>query len=195
MAKPRKRKDDQNVNELVGAILVLQGAFLFAKIKLHVHIPWPFVFGPLYFGTLLYFLVSMNRKLSETRYRNSSLSQIDQMKGEEFEELLQVQLKRQGWKLQLTARTGDGGADLIGSDPSGRKTVIQAKRWKATVGVKAVQEVHTARSLFHAERALIITNRSLSKQAWEMAKELHIEVWGRNAVNDLISKAKKGATL
>ncbi|GMA63075.1 restriction endonuclease [Alicyclobacillus fastidiosus] len=108
------------------------------------------------------------------------------MTGEDFEDALQYTLRKKGWRLETTKKSGDFGADLIGTDPQGRRVVIQAKRWKQKVGVEAVNQVIAARVYYEAERALIITNHYLTNSAWDLAKKANIEAWTRKRLSNEI---------
>jgi restriction system protein len=85
-----------------------------------------------------------------------------------------------GFEAKATRKTGDGGADVIAT-LDGVRIVIQCKCLAAgqKVGFGAVKEIHTAKDLFSADRAMIITNQYLTRQALETSRKLGIEVWER----------------
>lgn len=62
------------------------------------------------------------------------------MSGSEFEEYLLAHFGKLGYKGKLTKTTNDYGADLIVKKKK-EVIVIQAKRHKSKVGIKAVQEI------------------------------------------------------
>src|SRR4051812_19552334 len=79
----------------------------------------------------------------QRRISRSGIEEIDQMDGHTFEQRMQVLFRDLGYRVQRTRRRGDYGADLV-IELDGAKTVVQAKRWTKTVGVKAVQEAVAA---------------------------------------------------
>lgn len=117
------------------------------------------------------------------KYRTAKMHEIDHMKGGQFEQFLAVYFRDLGYKiLPHRGSAGDKGADLILIAPDGRKIVVQAKRYSGKVPFDAIQQVHTARSLYGANAAIIISNTFFTKQARETAHKLNIELWDRHAL-------------
>lgn len=127
------------------------------------------------------------RFLREQRLRKSGIREVDQMSGRKFEEYLQALLKTKGYAVQLTPATGDFGADLVLSD-KGRKIVVQAKRYKKNVGVKAVQEIVSAKSYYKAEECWVITNSFFTAQAIKLARSNHVRLINRNELMNWMLK-------
>jgi HJR/Mrr/RecB family endonuclease len=119
-------------------------------------------------------------------YLNSRISQIDQMSGEEFEELLRAHFEKQGYQVNLTQKTNDYGADLI-LQKNGVKTIVQAKRHKQKIGNRAVQEIVAAKGHYKAAHGMVISNSYYSANCVKLAFENDIVLWSRN---DLIEKFK-----
>lgn len=117
----------------------------------------------IFFGGYLLFVLIVNM-VSEQRLRKSGILEVDKMSGRRFEEYLQALLNTKGYYVQLTPESGDYGADLILST-KGKKIIVQAKRYKKNVGVKAVQEIATAKSHYKADECWVITNSYFTKQA------------------------------
>lgn len=113
------------------------------------------------------------------RLARAGMSDIDQMDGKSFELYLESLFKRQGYSVQLTPYRGDYGADLIISK-EGRRTAVQAKRYKGKVGVKAVQEIAAARSHYECDDALVVTNNGFTAQAVKLAKSNNVRLWNRD---------------
>ncbi|GAJ97814.1 restriction endonuclease [Geomicrobium sp. JCM 19055] len=101
------------------------------------------------------------------------------MSGKEFERRLAIHFSYCGWHVQLTSDTGDYGADLVGEDDQGETVVIQAKRYKKNIGVRAVQEVNSAKTYYGANVAIVITNQYFTKNAEELARRCGVELWNR----------------
>ena len=97
------------------------------------------------------------------------------MSGEEFERALRLLLEREGWRVELTPRTGDYGADLVISR-EGQRVVVQAKRWKKPAGIRAVQEALGARDRYRAEDAWVICPSGFTQAAVRQAKASRIRL-------------------
>ena len=114
-------------------------------------------------------------------------SNIDRMTGLEFEEFL-AQLFRTGGYLVTKTKPGhDYGADLI-LERFGERTVVQAKRRKQSIGVKAVQEVATAKKYYSAHKVLVVISSTFTKNAKELAKSNNVELWNRTRLMQEIKK-------
>ena len=120
-----------------------------------------------------------------------TLADLDALSGIEFEETIQTILHEQGWQLDLTAVTGDFGADLIGRGADGAMWVIQAKRWKGSVGIEAVQQVLGAQAYYQSQRALLVTTAPLTKAALELAARTHVTIWTREDVIPLFTTLRE----
>lgn len=72
-----------------------------------------------------------------------TLEEIDDLNGYEFEDFVKTLFSKMGYQVEQTKLSGDQGADLI-VIKLGKKKIIQAKRFKGTVGNKAVQEIMAA---------------------------------------------------
>jgi len=182
MKRRRQRKSNrEDVFSLVAIALVLIGF----KAKHWLPIPWVISIIPLVLivatGTWLYL-----HQRSGTNPK--SMNAMDQMTGPQFEEALQRLLKRSGWKLNTTRKTGDFGADLVGTAPWGRSYAIQAKRWKGKVGTGAVQQVIGAKYYYKTDAALVITNNYLTPHARELAHSAGVETWERGRLQKEMGK-------
>ncbi len=120
-----------------------------------------------------------------------ALNELDSLSGIEFEETLRIILRDKGWQLDLTAVTGDFGADLIGRGPDGASWVIQAKRWKGSVGIEAVQQVLGAQAYYQSQKMLLVTTAPLTKAALELAERTHVTVWTREEVLPLFTSLRE----
>lgn len=143
------------------------------------------------------FLVSVTAIALHKRYRihrkaqSLSLSQVDHMRGIDFEYYLAELLKFRGYKqVKVTKASGDQGADLTAVAPDGVSTAFQAKQyntWKR-VGVEAVYQVNTGRMVYGCERAMVITTGNLTRQARKMAADVGVEVVERDELIDWIDQ-------
>jgi restriction system protein len=115
------------------------------------------------------------------RFAKAGIAEIDKLNGKEFEQYLEVLFKKFGYQVKRTPYQGDFGADLI-LWQGNEKTVVQAKRYNRSVGVKAVQEAVAAKEYYQCHKALVVTNNYFSQQARLLAKANHVELWDRDTL-------------
>jgi restriction system protein len=111
----------------------------------------------------------------------SGIDQIDKMNGKEFEKYLEVLFEKLGFRVERTRYTGDFGADLV-TAKDGVKTVIQAKRHKSKVGVKAIQEAVASKGFYGCTKAIVVTNSYFTTQAKRLAESNDVLLWDRKAL-------------
>lgn len=112
-------------------------------------------------------------------WRFGTLRKIDKMEGVEFEMFLKKQFEKRGFKVELTPVCGDFGGDLLLRK---RKytCVVQAKRYRGSVGVHAVQEVIGAVAYYEVDESMVITNSYYTKAARELAEKNDVILWDRD---------------
>jgi restriction system protein len=126
----------------------------------------------------------------EQRLKESGIREIDQMSGQNFEEYLKVLLKSLGYRVKLTPSTGDYGADLV-LTTSELRIIVQAKRYKKNVGIKAVQEIASAKSHYKANECWVITNSFFTEPAKKLASSNQVRLVDRDLLIDWILALKK----
>lgn len=92
----------------------------------------------------------------------------------QFEHAVADILRGNGWRrVKVSGKAGDRGADVIGTDPQGRRVVVQAKRYGSTnkVGSPEVQVLIGSQRIHKADRAMIVTSSSFTSAASELADE------------------------
>ena len=107
-----------------------------------------------------------------------NLSNIENMKGQEFENLLIAQFEKLGFSVTETPVTGDFGADIIIDTEDETRFIIQCKRFKNKVNLKAVQEVVAAIAHFNGDIGIVITNNTFLNSAIKLAQSNDVELWG-----------------
>ncbi len=123
------------------------------------------------------------------RLSDSGILEVDEMTGKEFEKFLAVHFRNCGYSVTLTQDSQDYGADLI-LYKDGSKTVVQAKRSKNPVGIKAVQEVAGAVRHYNGNKGRVITNNRFTENACNLAKSNDVELWDRKKLIEFILTAK-----
>ncbi len=112
------------------------------------------------------------------------------MNGHDFEEFMKTVYSLLGYKVEQTKKSGDQGIDLI-IKKHFKKTGIQLKRYSNSVGNSAVQEAVAGKKFYKLDRVCVLTNRSFTKSAIELAKANKVELIDREDLKKLLKKAKK----
>ena len=97
----------------------------------------------------------------------------------EFENLITNLFQRMGLETKLTQPSRDGGVDCVAYDPRpilGGKVVVQAKRYKNTVGVSAVRDLFGTMHNEGASKGILVTTSGYGKAAYEFANGKPIEL-------------------
>ena len=157
---------------LAGAILVVLAALL-------GNAKW-ILFGFGCLGLALGVLAGLGRygtrKLGA--YGRAGMAAIDTMSGREFEEFLGELFVRKGYRVARLSGRGEGSASLL-LDHAGGPTIVQVKRWVATVDHEAVQQAAAAMGRFRATRALVVTSSTYSPSAVTYADSCGVTLWNR----------------
>ena len=95
-----------------------------------------------------------------------------------------------GYKVEKTKKSGDQGIDLI-IKKHFKKKGIQLKRYSNAVGNSAVQEAVAGKRYYKLDKVSVLTNRSFTKSAIELAKVNKVELLNREDLKKLLAKAKK----
>ncbi len=97
----------------------------------------------------------------------------------EFETLVSNLFSKMGLETKLTRASRDGGVDAVAYDMRpvlGGKVVIQAKRYKNTVGVSAVRDLYGTMLNEGASKGIIVTTSSYGIDAYEFSKDKPLEL-------------------
>lgn len=128
-------------------------------------------------------LARFREEIAKVRLNHTEYPDFSKMSGYDFEIFCAKLLRLKGYDhIDVTPKSGDFGADIIATDPDGKKVCFQCKNYQSPVGVKAVQEIIAAKAYYHCDEAAVITNSSYTDAARELAYEtgaLLLEVGGR----------------
>lgn len=97
----------------------------------------------------------------------------------EFESLITNLFQKMGLDTKLTQASRDGGVDCVAYDPRpifGGKVVIQAKRYKNTVGVSAVRDLFGTMQNEGASKGILVATSGYGKAAFDFANGKPIEL-------------------
>ncbi|MFZ0579232.1 MAG: restriction endonuclease [Psychrobacillus psychrotolerans] len=126
----------------------------------------------------------------EEKLRESGILEVDMMNGKVFEEFLRALLITKGYKVSLTKGSGDYGADLT-LTTNNKKIVVQAKRYNKKVGLKAVQEIVSAKSYYGANECWVITNNYYTTPARNLGESNNVILIDRDQLMNWMIEAKK----
>ena len=194
MARRRRRRGLQS-----GWLAIV----LLAAISLVVSYPWHagIVFLVALIAAVMTFLGRQARqhqlaRIGERKERSrleaisaARLDVIDQMTGEEFEDLVAGLLDILGYRADVTKRSRDGGVDVI-AEKDGERIAIQTKRYGSSVGIKAVQEAIGGMYHYECSRCMVVTNSTYSRDAIELAAKSPCILIDRAGLVDIINKAR-----
>ncbi len=99
----------------------------------------------------------------------------------EFESLISNLFEKMGLETRVTQASRDGGVDCVAYDPRpifGGKVIIQAKRYKNTVGVSAVRDLFGTLQNEGASKGILVTTSGYGKAAFEFAEGKPLELLG-----------------
>ena len=120
-------------------------------------------------------------------YAHAKASELDQLSGTAFEGFLAGLFRAQGYAAELTAMTGDYGADLILSK-DGRRIAVQTKRYVGSVGVQAVQEALSGRAYYQCDTAWVVTTGAFTLNARALAEKSGVRLIGRSELGNLMAQ-------
>lgn len=170
----RTKKEQKKIENIIGLVLVvsaLSGWYLTKSLQ-GMGIVVAITIG------VMFLIREWQSARFNKRLKESGVADIDQMTGNQFEEYVGTLFASQGYSVKHTPVSGDYGADVVlkkGQDV----IVVQAKRYKSRVGVKAVQEVIPAIKMYKATDAWVITNSTYTKQALTLAKHNQVRMIDR----------------
>jgi restriction system protein len=97
----------------------------------------------------------------------------------EFEVLVSNLFGKMGLETKLTQTSRDGGVDAVAYDTRpvlGGKVVIQAKRYKNTVGVSAVRDLYGTMLNEGASKGILVATSKYGSDAYEFSKDKPLEL-------------------
>lgn len=92
------------------------------------------------------------------------------MSGRDFEDWVAARLHKKGWRLARRGLGPDGGVDLEGRDPAGRRAVVQCKNTRGPVGAAVVREITGVRVHDEAEVSAVVASRGFTLPARSFAE-------------------------
>lgn len=102
-------------------------------------------------------------------FESKTMEDITSMSGFEFEKFLARLLPHLGYGGIILTPVNDQGGDILCTSTSGDAVVVQAKRWKGSLGNSVVQELLGAMLHYGCVRGMIITNSRFTVAAKTLA--------------------------
>ena len=116
---------------------------------------------------------------------------LDIMNGIQFEHFLQSLFARLGYAAEATRASGDFGFDvLLVEKKTSKRIAVQAKHYSNSVGLSAVQEVHTGITFYWAAEGWVVTNSTFTPAARNLAKIAHIMLIDGVKLRQIIASAE-----
>ena len=105
----------------------------------------------------------------EMKKNTAKLEYSDQMDPYEYEHFCAEQFNNNNWKAKATQGSSDQGVDVIATK-NNITLVAQCKRFKKTVGNKAVQEIVAGMKYYQANKGVVIAPNGFTKSAEKLAE-------------------------
>lgn len=86
--------------------------------------------------------------------------------GWQFEEEVAKVYRLNGYKADVTSKTGDDGVDII-MDRDGVRTIVQCKHYREPVPVSCLRELNGVKDDFHADRLIMVASSGLTKAGYD----------------------------
>jgi len=131
--------------------------------------------------------IQREQDIWQRQFGESQADKLDHLSGAEFEEFLAGLLRGLGYAVELTATTGDYGADLILTKDR-QRIAVQAKRYQGSVGVQAVQEALSGQAYYRCDAAWVVTTGSFTPNARQLAVKAGVKMMGRTELGKLIAQ-------
>lgn len=174
-------------NSILPLILVVVGIAIFGKIissRQATDDLAIIILGVLFLFIVFWYLRMQKKAKLRAALLAAGTANPMQLTPEQYEQFCATILANNGWSTRLTSKTSDFGADII-AEKAGQKLVIQCKQWSKSVGVKAVQEAHTAISHYWANQALVVTTTGYTQAAKDLAKSTGVRLLNHTDLVDM----------
>lgn len=212
---PRHRhRDDftlEDVTDFLVTVPIWVGPILITFTFVLLYYAWPAWFGgddkmsPLReigpaiapyitFGVFVAWIFAEIKKLGRRRLLDTQtgLGSIRALSWQEFERLVGEAYRRKDYIVEETGtRSGDGGIDLI-LKGHGETVLVQCKQWRERrVGVKPVRELYGVLMSEGADRAILATCGTFTREAQSFAQGKPIQLVSSNELLELVRSAQR----
>ena len=116
---------------------------------------------------------------------------VQTLSGTDFERLMELYYKDQGYAVQRVGGAGDHEVDLILKGKEGYKIAVQCKRWKQDVGNDIVLRLKAGKQVHGCYDAWIVTTSNFTRAAREAADRLNIRLINGLILDEKLNRWKK----
>lgn len=116
---------------------------------------------------------------------------IHSLSGTDFERLIELYYKDQGYSVERIGGAGDHEVDLILRGKEGYKIAVQYKRWKQNVGNDIVLRLKAGKQVHGCYDAWVVTTSNFTEKAREAAEGLNIKLINGIALENKLNAWKK----
>ncbi|MGW8822908.1 restriction endonuclease [Paenibacillus lautus] len=116
---------------------------------------------------------------------------IHKLSGTDFERLMEIYYKDQGYTVERVGGSGDSEVDLILRGKEGYKIAVQCKRWKQNVGNDTVLRLKAGKQVHGCYDAWIVTTSNFTKDARRDAERLNIQLINGIALENKLNAWRK----
>ncbi len=117
-----------------------------------------------------YVLRQWRRRVHRGPWPALNRRQLQRLSPVEFEQYVADRLfARHGYKVENTQESRDGGVDIIVEDSSGRRAIVQCKRYSGTVGAPTVRDLYGTVIHNGVDMGYLVTTGKISNMAREWA--------------------------
>lgn len=116
---------------------------------------------------------------------------VHSLSGVDFERLMEMYYKDQGYTVERVGGSGDSEVDLILRGKEGYKIAVQCKRWKQNVGNDIVLRLKAGKQVHGCYDAWIVTTSNFTNAARRDAERLNIQLINGIALENKLNTWKK----
>lgn len=124
------------------------------------------------------------------RARVLEYAPLDRLDGTAFEAYVEDLLRRRGYRVQHTGKSGDLGVDLI-AEKSRIRFAVQVKRQSQPVSRHAVSDAVAGMAQYHCNAAMVVTNNLFSPGAQQLARVNGCKLVDRNVLADWVLEVQR----
>jgi restriction system protein len=141
-----------------------------------------------------FILISRRSQRQHQIEQAKTISQMQALVPERFEELVAEMFRKKGYAATLTPQQADHGIDVVLRAPNGEKEVVQCKRYIGQVGEPVVRDFYGALLHENAVRGYIVTTGSFTPQAVTWAHGKPIELIDGQQLSRMVQSAPASLT-
>ncbi|RRR67036.1 MAG: restriction endonuclease [Candidatus Viridilinea halotolerans] len=185
-SRRRRDADEGKVGLALLLMAGLYGAYLWLGT---LPLAWQIAVGVIGFSVTLLFIWSVVAVIRRYRRKRLLRAELMSLSSTQFEERTKLLFADLGWRnLQLRGGSGDRGVDIDG-EFEGKRYIIQCKRYTKNVTPAMVRDLVGTLHIQKADRAILITTSGYTKQGYQEAQGLPVELWDGAMLAEQIARA------